>query len=215
MDALKALVDRYGLVGVISGRPAGFLAEHLDVAGLARWGSYGLEWVGADGAVQEDPLASSWRATVSEVVEEAHRVAPAGVRVEDKGLSVTLHVREVPSAEPWVRTFARSWVTQTGLVQHDAKMSVELRPPLDIDKGTVVRRLLGEHFRSACFVGDDRGDLSAFDALAGADHAVRVAVRSPETPTELLDAADLVVDGPEGVLILLNVLARGVPLKEP
>ena len=202
-------------MAVISGRPAAFLAEHLDVAGLARWGSYGLEWVGAKGVIEEDPQASLWRAAVAEVVGDARKAAPTGVRVEDKGLSVTLHVRDAPSAERWVRRFVRGWATGTGLVEHDAKMSVELRPPLDIDKGTVVRRALGGRFRAACFVGDDRGDLSAFEALDEVDHPVRVAVHSPESPPELVAAADLVVDGPEGVLTLLNALARGVPLEDP
>lgn len=211
MDALAALVDRYGLVAVVSGRPAAFLSEHLDVAGLARWGSYGLEWVDADGAVVEDRQATSWRAAVATVVARAREGAPAGVGVEDKGLSVTFHVRNAPSTERWVRAFARARAAETGLVEHDAKMSVELRPPLATDKGTVVRRLVAGRFRAACFVGDDRGDLSAFEALADVDHGVRVAVRSPESPPELLDAADLVVDGPEGVLSLLLTLAGLAP----
>ena len=37
--------------------------------------------------------------------------------------------------------------------------------------------------------------------------ALRVAARSDETPAELVTAADLVVDGPRGVLALLRALA--------
>jgi trehalose 6-phosphate phosphatase len=68
-----------------------------------------------------------------------------------------------------------------------------------------------EGLGAACFFGDDRGDLAAFDALdrlaARGVATVQVAVRSGEAPDELLERADLVVDGPEGVLDVLRVLA--------
>ena len=54
-DVLAVLAARYRLVAVASGRPAAFLVEHLDVPGLERWGSYGLEWVDADGTVRVAP----------------------------------------------------------------------------------------------------------------------------------------------------------------
>ena len=66
-------------------------------------------------------------------------------------------------------------------------------------------------------MGDDRGDLDAFDALdrlAATDEDVtvaRVAVRSPESPSELLERADVVVEGPEGALSLLQALDPGGP----
>ena len=63
---------------------------------------------------------------------------------------------------------------------------------------------------AACFLGDDRGDLAAFDALdrlAGDSvHVTRIAVRSSEMPEELERRADIVVDGPEGALELLRAL---------
>ncbi|HET7722531.1 MAG TPA: trehalose-phosphatase, partial [Acidimicrobiales bacterium] len=45
VDALAALAGRYGRVGVISGRPASFLAEHLGGRGVFLSGLYGLEFV--------------------------------------------------------------------------------------------------------------------------------------------------------------------------
>ena len=59
-------------------------------------------------------------------------------------------------------------------------------------------------------MGDDAGDLPAFAALdrfaAAGGTALRVAVASDEAPPELLAAADLLVDGPEGVVALLRQL---------
>ena len=91
-------------------------------------------------------------------------------------------------------------------------MSIELRPPLDTDKGTVVMEL-ADGLEAVCYLGDDRGDMPAFAALARMSEAGRdvlaVAVRSDESPSELLVAADLVVEGPAGVLELLEALAGG------
>ena len=53
---------------------------------------------------------------------------------------------------------------RTGLVAHAARRSVELRPPVSADKGTVVRTLTAGR-PSACFLGDDAGDLPAFAEL--------------------------------------------------
>jgi trehalose 6-phosphate phosphatase len=61
--------------------------------------------------------------------------------------------------------------------------------------------------RSVVVVGDDRGDLPAFAAAAElGDGGLRVAVRSDEAPPELLDVADLVLEGPPAVRGLLEQL---------
>jgi trehalose 6-phosphate phosphatase len=82
---------------------------------------------------------------------------------------------------------------------------LEIRPPVPVDKGQAVRDLaLRAGARSALFGGDDVTDLDGFTALTALaaegqlDHAVRVGVRSDEGPREIVEQADLVVDGIEG-----------------
>ena len=48
--------------------------------------------------------------------------------------------------------------------------------------------------------------MDAFAGLDGLEVGVRVAVDSPEAPPELLEAADVVVEGTDGVLELLRRL---------
>ena len=85
----------------------------------------------------------------------------------------------------------------------------ELRPRVHSDKGDAVRRVAAESGAGALVVaGDDLGDLPGFAVADGLGGGLRVAVRSAEAPAELLDAADLVVDGPEGVRDLLEHLLR-------
>jgi trehalose 6-phosphate phosphatase len=108
-----------------------------------------------------------------------------------------------------VEAWTADQALRTGLIAHPAKMSVELRPPVEADKGRVVTELAAG-LDAVCFVGDDRGDLPAFAALADLAaegvQTLAVAVSSEEAPPELLAAADLVVAGPEGALALLRAL---------
>lgn len=210
---LAALGSRYARVAVISGRPVAYLVEHLgaevEASGVTLVGLYGLETV-RGGQVQEVSSASHWRPVVDQVAREAEAEAPAGVGVEHKGLAVTLHVRAAPECLGWVETWAAAHAASSGLVAHPGRMSVELRPPLETDKGTVVTELAAG-LDAVCYLGDDRGDLPAFAALSRLSQAGRdvlaVAVRSHEAPPELLGAANLVVEGPAGVLELLQALA--------
>lgn len=208
---LAALADRLALVAVVSGRPVRYLADRLGAAAdrLVVVGLYGLERLDR-GAVVTHPAAERWRATVAGVVAEARDAAPPGVGVEDKGLTLTLHARARPERTAWIAEFAGEVERRVGLVAHDGRLSVELLPPIEVDKGTVVASLIAE-LGAACYVGDDLGDLAAFDALAAHRAAgattLAVAVASDEAPAELLDRADLVVDGPGGVVELFEVLA--------
>jgi trehalose 6-phosphate phosphatase len=130
--------------------------------------------------------------------------------VERKGLSLTLHFRLHPEEQGPVRAWADDEARRSGLDVRSAKQSVELHPPVHTDKGTVIEGLAGG-LRAVCYLADDLGDLPGFDGLdrlAGAGlHAVRIAVRGPETPAEVVDRADVVVDGPEGGVELLRALA--------
>ncbi|HEX7166062.1 MAG TPA: trehalose-phosphatase [Acidimicrobiales bacterium] len=214
VEALHALSEIYGRVAIVSGRPVEFLGDRLRVAGrddvgLVVSGLYGLERL-ERGHVMIHPDALPWIGPVRDAIARAEAEAPDGVRVERKGLSMTIHVREAPDCAAWARGFSEAVAATTGLVLHDARMSYELRPPVEIDKGSVVGELT-DGMRAACFIGDDYGDLPAFDALdrlaadCGAS-VLRVGVLSSEAPAELIARADVLVDGPEGSLGFLRQL---------
>jgi trehalose 6-phosphate phosphatase len=86
-------------------------------------------------------------------------------------------------------------------------MVLEVLPPVDATKGTAVRRLLAQHaLRRALYAGDDTTDLDGFAALDGLEVAVRVAVVSPEGPTELGEQAEVLVGSTEAFVDLLRQL---------
>ncbi len=209
---LARLAERHPVVAVISGRPVAYLLDVLGpLPGVTLVGLYGLEHLVA-GEVQTLPEADQWRPTVAQVAAAATDEAPPGVYVEPKGLSVGIHYRQAPASGAWVTQWAAAAAARTGLWLRHGKMAVELVPPIAMDKGSVVARL-AQGLGAVCYLGDDLGDLPAFEALARLAttgvSAVSVAVRGAESPPELLARADLVVDGPEGALALLQQLARG------
>jgi trehalose 6-phosphate phosphatase len=207
VEVLADLARRYATVAVISGRSVAFLGAWFPPS-LELRGLYGLELV-VDGTRHDHPTAGAWREAIDDVVAAARAAAPEGVIVESKRLSLTLHYRSRPDLADAVRALAERQAARAGLALRPARMSVELHPPVAIDKGTALRELAAGQ-ATACFIGDDAGDLPAFtalDDLAAEGVAVaRIAVKSSEVPAELLERADAVVDGPDGVLELLRAL---------
>jgi trehalose 6-phosphate phosphatase len=94
----------------------------------------------------------------------------------------------------------------------------ELRPPIHVDKGTVVRDLATDHagqLDAVAVFGDDMGDLPAFAAVGKLTTpdgspvtAVRVAAVDRESPREVAARADITVRGAAGAVELLRALAH-------
>jgi len=191
---LARLAGRYALVACVSGRPRTEVERMVGVPGVAIVGEHGLELA---------PEAAAWADRVAEFARGVDWPA------ERKPLSVSFHFRRADDEEA-----ARAYLTRVadaaqaeGLVPRWGRMVLEVRPPVAADKGTAVRTLVTRAgVRRAFYAGDDRTDVDAFHGLDGLELGVRVAVGSAEAPPELLAAADLVVDGTDGVLGLLRRL---------
>jgi trehalose 6-phosphate phosphatase len=207
VEALDALSHIYRRVAVVSGRPVSFLTRLLPRS-ITISGLYGLEGV-VRGRRRDHPQAGSWREVIDDVVSVSMAQGPRDMLVEPKGLSITLHYRMHPEIEDDVRLWAERQAARSGLVCRAAKMSVELHPPIDVNKGTAIREL-AVGLAAMCYLGDDVGDLDAFAALdeqaALGATTVRVAVHSGEAPSILVDRADVVVQGPTGALDFLRRL---------
>jgi trehalose 6-phosphate phosphatase len=210
-DVLARLVRCVGTVAVVSGRPVTFLREALPVEGLLLCGQYGVERF--DGStVTALPAAQAWVDPVRAAADEADASLP-GLLVERKGvLAFALHWRQRPDLESAARELGRHLAATHGLRVEPGRRTLELRPPVGVDKGTTAAELAAGA-SAAVIIGDDRGDLAAFAAVrhlteqGRLDRVLRVAVNSPEAPADLLAQADLVVDGPLGALGLLRQLA--------
>ena len=211
--ALERLARRYAAVAVVSGRPVKFLAKQLHARKVRLVGLYGVEErVGRNLRVL--PEVNAARAAIDRSVERlrAELSSEEGVFIEHKGLAVSVHFRRardpqsaLDRADPIVEKVAQ----EEGLASVTrGKLVLEISPPVRVDKGSVVERVIEEkRLGGALVVGDDVGDLPMFRALDGLERAIRVAVASNEAPPDLIAAADHVVGSPIELMDLLKSLA--------
>ncbi|MFJ9769611.1 trehalose-phosphatase [Kitasatospora sp. NPDC101157] len=222
VGVLRGLSAVVGAVVVVTGRPAGVAAEFggfAGVPGLVVLGHYGAErWEGGVVTAPEvHPGVAGVRVALPGVLERVG--APEGTWVEDKGRSVAVHTRRTGAPEEaleLLRAPVGELAAEYGLVVEPGRLVLELRPP-GVDKGAALTGFLRERgARSVLYAGDDLGDVAAFAAVEklrgqGLAGLLVCAGAVGDAPVrELADRADLVVDGPEGVVELLGALGEAV-----
>jgi trehalose-phosphatase len=185
---LTALVQhpRYQ-VAMVSGRALADLQGRA--AGLARYmaGNHGLQIAGPeiDYCHPEAVQLQSHLQLLAEDLQQELETIP-GVWVEDKGLTLTVHTRRVPTAyvplvQRLVLRVLRSALETRTLVLRTGKAVLEVRPAIKWDKGEALRWIV-EHMclsRSASgmcpvYIGDDETDEDAFQALGAAGLGILV-----------------------------------------
>ena len=216
---LIAVAKRYGLVACVTGRRATTARRIVSLGSITYVGNHGAEVLrGGATEVELDPEVAAWSRRIAEWAEQAwnDRLHRLRVRAEDKDVIRAYHWRGAPNeaaAEAEVRKLADR-AAEDGFVVHWGRKVLEVRPPVELNKGRGVERLLdGASMSAAMYVGDDSTDVDAFESLrrlTAEGHlqlGLCVGVRSDETPRELEEQADLLVDGPHGVRTLLSALA--------
>jgi trehalose 6-phosphate phosphatase len=214
---LARLSRRYARVACISGRAAADVRRLVGVGGIAYAGSHGAELLEPNASrPRTAPEFQRWEPEVKSFVRERDtpELRALRVRIEDKGPIMTFHWRGAPdeeAARARVEALAEE-AEAAGLWTHWGRKVLEIRPPVPIGKGQAVRELVVG--RAALYAGDDVTDLDGFAALrelvdgGELETAVTVGVRSEEGPREIVEEADLVVDGIEGMQRVLAELDR-------
>lgn len=157
-----------GRLAVVSGRTIAEIDRVLEGAVPCVAGVHGLARRLANGnVVQAQPHPQIETAAVA---FRALAAARAGLQVEEKSLSVTLHYRNAPGAEDAVRDLAQRLAQTTGLELQEGRMVVELKTP-GADKGDAVAAFMLEPpfaGSTPIFVGDDLTDEAGFQAALAA-----------------------------------------------
>jgi trehalose 6-phosphate phosphatase len=217
---LIAVAKRYGLVACVSGRQASTARRIVSLGTITYVGNHGAEILrGGATEVEHDPEIESWAQPVQDfargaMTDELQRLR---VREEDKHVIAAFHWRGAPDEAAAERAVmaVKQQAQDAGFWTHEGRKVLEVRPPVAIDKGRGIRRLLAgqDNVDTALYAGDDLTDLDAFDALralrdeGALTTALCVGVASDETPPRLAQSADLLVDGPAGVRAMLSMLA--------
>jgi trehalose 6-phosphate phosphatase len=216
---LIAVVRRYALVACVSGRRASEARAMVSIGAISYLGSHGAELLRAGWTEAVlDPSLEDWARRIYEFGHEVDtpELRRCRVRIEDKGAIVAFHWRGARDEEAALAAIQAisAEAEAAGFLTHWGRKVLEIRPPVPIDKGQAVRELLRQTpVRAAVFGGDDATDLDVYDLLAelrsegSLETAVCVGVRSDEGPPAIVERADIVVDGTQGFVQVLEVLA--------
>jgi trehalose-phosphatase len=207
------------MVVVVSGRAALDAASVVGVPGVWIIGNHGLETAAPNEAPRPRHELARYIGAMSAAMEQfrAYAHGHPGVLVEDKRWSLSVHYRLVDSpAVADVVTTARTIAERLGLRATNGRRVVEIRPPIEVDKGTAsldLLRALGATSDDASIfcAGDDRTDEDMFRRIRAANpRAVTVRVLGAEDPSEshvgYESLAELTVPDPEALRAMLSAI---------
>lgn len=224
-EQLQRLTQHFDVVAAISGRAPATAAALVGLPELTYIGNHGFE-IWEHGQAKPVPEAQPYIASIGATLRAAQAaIKLPGVIFEDKHVTATVHYRQVADpqqATEEIGAVLRRLTEQHGLRLTQGQMVWEIRPPLDIHKGTAARALVQRYgLRSAIFLGDDRTDVDVFTVLRELRNArgagmplatLSVGVLGAETPAIVREQADLLVDGVPGVeRLLLEIAAIVAP----
>ena len=219
-ELLEQARRSFDVVAAVSGRSAADSRRMVGVDAITYIGNHGFDRIEPDGTYIMLPAAKPYRRPIADLLA---RLGPEllprfpGLRVEPKGATASIHVRGTQDpdlAEEVVYSKAVAAAGTFGLRVTRGKLVIELRPPIDIDKGTAVADVIRDKgLQSAFYLGDDRTDIDAFRALrqltaAGTCKGVSVAVLHLDAPPDLANEADVVLPSIEAVPTFLRLLLQ-------
>jgi trehalose-phosphatase len=196
---LAALARRMP-TAIISGRSLRDVQSRIAIKDVAWAGNHGLE-VRQGRSLWLHPEAKRIVPILRKTLREAERRLKAvpGVRIEDKGLSASVHFRGAPvGAVSEIRRILRGLVPPGSdrLKITRGKKVFEIRPAVAWDKGRaalcLMKRLDPKGEATPVYLGDDRTDEDAFRALAGRGLAVLVGTARPTSAEYRLPDIDAV-----------------------
>ena len=165
-------------VGIISGRSLSELKSMVAIEGIYYAGNHGLEIEGPGLKFVSQP-AELARATIKDLARQLSAALDsiAGVIVEDKGLSLSVHYRLVKKSEENLVAETFQQVISPSLNEGKVRVSSgkkvwEVRPPIDWHKGKAVaaitreiKALLKLEPILTIYLGDDTTDEAAFKVI--------------------------------------------------
>jgi trehalose 6-phosphate phosphatase len=224
-NALATLRDTLDFVGVLTGREPQVARQLVGLEGIEYFGTHGMvRWTDEGPLIHPDAGAFVDRvSSIASYVRE--RLQHDGILVEQKGPTMAVHYRQTRNPLA-VRQIILQEIgplaNEVGMALFEGRMVIELRPPPPLGKGWTIEDIAcNRDLHSLIYLGDDRTDIEAFDAIrawrdeAPGRHGIALAVASPEMPTALVYAADYVLDEVPAVELLLTKLALALRIDLP
>lgn len=220
-DTLKKLVNKFQLVGIVTGRNVRNAKEMLEVEGLLYIGSHGLEYL-KDDEIHIEPEVEEYLPIIQKVAqnlqneEELYNIK--NILFQEKGLCFTVHYRKCEDPEETHRKILEAINEMEGIEKFkitEGRKAVEIRPKSGHDKGTILEKLIFENkVEKIIYLGDDVTDVDAFNKLKelkgnGKVNGAGIVVVSEEVPEFVKENASFYVNGVEEVQKFFNWLLKG------
>lgn len=208
---LERLVQLPGIVmALISGRAAQDAARIAGVPGAWVIGNHGYELMAPDSEISVWPAAREFEHAMADAVRLLTPLELIeGAVLENKRWTLSVHYRNVTQGVVELQNRVRSVAADLGLRVTDGKKVVEVRPPIDVDKGTAALAFALRHEAlpagSVLYAGDDRTDEDAFRALRPSGRAVTLRIDDEESGTT---DAEFTLPSPAGLHELLGWLVQ-------
>lgn len=219
-ESLAALTGQLELVAAISGRPAQQAREMIAVDGMVYIGNHGLEqWT--DGTLELVKGAEEYRNKVAQALKELKSLLPLeGIILEDKGIALSIHYRQCPDRE-LARRYVLERISTSAIAKGfrftEGRMVVELRPHLEVNKGTAVGMLVERYrLKGGIYLGDDITDVDAFAAMhsrreSSSFKGLALGIINEETSSLIEKEADFSLNGVKDVERFFKWLVESVP----
>lgn len=222
-DAITAL-SRLAATGLtvvlVTGRAAADARAMIGLDELSYAGNHGFEILIQDRHVvlpEVEAAADAIGAAMVEVQKLVTEVDLDGILFEDKRYTGSIHYRLAPdhdAARARLLPILTAVVEDRGLRLTEGRLVFEIRPSIPMNKGVFVTGFLtADVHATAVFLGDDLTDVDGFAALHDATvtglvrAALSVGVTAAESPREVIDAADVVINGPNQLAEALRLFA--------
>ncbi len=213
-------------LAILSGREIENAARMIQLEGLTYVGTHGLEW--SEGLPQLQGI--TFASDIAEYIEptkailhltETQLAQEPGILVEYKRIGGAVHYRLAPNPDE-ARQKILALLEVPAAAGHisllDDKFTIDVRVPSTQNKGQALKQLVRDwDVQAILFAGDSKTDLDALHALDKLQQegktTLGIVVHHSDTAPELLEQADIIVQGVEGMVRFLQECA--VFLKKP
>lgn len=206
-------------VAVISGRGVQNVKDMVGIEGITYAGNHGLEIIHPDGTKFTHPMPTALEGKVGILLQQLQEeCCKDGAWVENKGVLLTFHFRNVPlDKREGIVARASELISEAGFKIGSAHCALESKPDVNWNKGRaaiyILRTAFGVDWSDRIriiYAGDDVTDEDAISALKGMAYTFRVA-NSNLTHT----AADKRLPSTDSVLTLLHWVENHMARRKP
>jgi trehalose 6-phosphate phosphatase len=210
LDRLTSVAN----VAVITGRDLNTARRLVPCEGVIMVGSHGLE-ISLDSTTLMDLDRAALAAALEQAEQQVITAVPSAfLHIERKAISTAFHFRRAPELEPALRRALAK--LPKGLKLREGRMVLEVLPDAGGGKDRALAAL-ARHLRarSLMVMGDDATDVAMFRAALalrseGASVLVCGVSGGPETPREIRELSDIMLESTDEALEALEILARSL-----